>query len=113
MRSLLENEYPGALFAVNPNCASAFGFPCYPDIRDVPRPVDLAILAIPMEQLTSSIVACADFGVNLAVVMTSGFAEVGPEGSALQNEIQSVARGSQMRYSLVRTALVSITLQAE
>jgi acetate---CoA ligase (ADP-forming) len=97
LRSLLENGYPGALFAVNPNRVSAFGLRCYRDIQDVPRPLDLAILALPKEVLIPNLVACANSGVKLAVVITSGFAEAGSEGAALQNEIQSVARGSQMR----------------
>jgi acetyl-CoA synthetase (ADP-forming) len=59
--------------------------------------VDVAILAVPPDVLVASAAECAEAGVGSIVIMTTGFAEAGPEGAARQDELVRVSRGSGMR----------------
>jgi len=95
--ALLKKGYTGAIYPVNPRYTEVGGLPCYPSIHAIDGPVDLTVLAVPMEGTLDALRQCADKGVKAAVVFTSGFSEVGPEGKALQQEISTIAQQSGMR----------------
>ncbi len=95
--ALLKSGYKGKLFPVNPRYQELFGVKCYPSLKDVPEEVDLAIVAVPAAAVLAALRDCAVKGVRAAIVITSGFAEVGPEGARLQEELAGIARQSGMR----------------
>lgn len=97
LAALLKSGYKGRLFPVNPRYQELFGVKCYPSLKDVPEEVDLAIVAVPAAAVLAALRDCAEKGVRAAVVITSGFAEVGPEGARLQEELAGIARQSGMR----------------
>jgi len=49
----------------------------YPHVKDVPDPVDLAMIVLPVEMTLTTLQECADRGIRNAVIITSGFKEVG------------------------------------
>ncbi len=95
--ALLRHKYPGAIYPVNPRYTDIAGLVCYPSIGDIPEPVDLAIVSVPIEGTLDALRACAAAGVKAAVVFTSGFAETGETGRALQDRIADIARQSGLR----------------
>ena len=95
--ALLKKGYAGAIYPINPRYPEIGGLPCYPSITDVPGEIDLAIVAVPAEVTLDALKQCAAKGVKAAVVFTSGFAEVGAQGKALQQQITDLARQSEMR----------------
>ena len=64
---------------------------------DLPAPVDLAIIAVPAAQVLGVVGDAADAGVPTAVVITSGFQELGDEGATLQRELAALARARSIR----------------
>ena len=54
-------------------------------------------MAVPPESVLEAVKDCAARGVRAAVILSSGFSEMGEAGSRLQAEIGSVARSSGMR----------------
>ncbi len=92
MRNLLEG-YPGALFPINPAEAEIMGYRAYARLQDVPDPVDLAVIALPPDACPGAVRDCTEVGVRVALVLSGGFAEVGPEGRALQEAMVEAARG--------------------
>src|SRR5206468_12608653 len=68
-----------------------------PSVRDTAGPVDLAIVAVPAEQVPAVARECGDAGVAGLVVITAGFSEAGPEGAARQAELLEACRASGMR----------------
>ncbi|MEE9276473.1 MAG: acetate--CoA ligase family protein [bacterium] len=97
IRLLLEYGFEGAIYPINPNRSEIGGLKSFPDIAALPETPDLAVFCCPRESVRPAMRQCAERGVGAAVVMTSGFAEVGEEGAALQEEILRIARGSGMR----------------
>ncbi len=94
---LLESDFPGKLYPVNPSYDEIAGLACYPDIKSVPDEIDLAIVGVAASQTLPVLEQCAEKGVKGAVVFTSGFAEAGDQGTDLQQEIYQLARDNGMR----------------
>ena len=66
-------------------------------VRDAPRGVDLAVIAVPRDAVLAVVDDCAAAGVKSLVVITAGFAEAGDEGRALQEQLVEKVRGYGMR----------------
>lgn len=94
---LLKHGYQGDIYPVNPKGGEIQGLPAYASVRDTPRAPDLAVLAVPVSATADALRDCAARGVRAAIVLTSGFAEAGAEGAALQEELVAIARQSGMR----------------
>ncbi len=90
-------QYKGRIFPINPNRAEIQGLKAYPDIGAVPEAPDLAIVAVPGLGAVSAVAACANRGVKVVVVITSGFGEMGEAGKKAQDEMVRTARAAGMR----------------
>ncbi|MFL6582305.1 MAG: GNAT family N-acetyltransferase [Burkholderiales bacterium] len=97
MENMLSAKFAGALYAVNPKRAQVHGVVCYPSIREVPRPVDLAVVATPAQSVPGVIDACGRAGARSAVIITAGFSEAGPAGEMLERSLLENARRHGMR----------------
>jgi len=97
MKFLLEKGYRGEIYPVNPKYDEVGGRPCFADIEAVGAPVDLAIVTVPARGVADQLRACGRAGVRAAVVFSSGFGEMGPEGRALEDEVVAVARAAGIR----------------
>lgn len=92
-----EHGYPGKKYPVSRSSTELNGVPCYHSVSDINEPVDLAIVAIPAAGVESVLVDCARKAVRFAVIHAAGFAELGEEGRALQEQMLKVARTGGMR----------------
>lgn len=97
VQSLLSSGYEGEIYPVNPNYRSIENLECYPSIKDISNPVELAIVVIPAAGVLPALHQCAEKGVKGAVVITSGFSETGEEGRLLEKKMSELARQSGMR----------------
>jgi acetyl coenzyme A synthetase (ADP forming)-like protein len=97
LEALLRSGFPGPVYPINPRAAVVRGLPAYPSARELPEPVDLAVIAVPREAVLGVVDDCAARGVRALVVITAGFAEVGGEGRALQQQLVERVRGYGMR----------------
>jgi acetate---CoA ligase (ADP-forming) len=97
IRTLLEEKYEGRIYPVNPKEKSILGFKCYPSLRDIEEPVDVALVATPAKTLPSVLEDCGKKGVNGAVVLAGGFGEIGSEGRLLEDEMVAVAKKYHIR----------------
>ncbi|HEX9686401.1 MAG TPA: GNAT family N-acetyltransferase [Burkholderiales bacterium] len=98
---LIENMraagYRGQLYAVNPKYRKVREVPCFPGIREVPRRVDLAVIATPAATVPGIVEQCGAAGVRAAVVVSAGFSESGPAGAALERALLENARRHHLR----------------
>jgi acetyltransferase len=91
--NLMSNPFGGTIFPVNPKRHSVLGIPAYSSIKDIPEPVDLAIIAIPAPLVPGVIQECVDVGVKSAIIISAGFKETGQAGVELEKQILETARG--------------------
>ncbi len=95
--SLITAGFKGPVYPVNPHAAELRGLRAYQSMLDVPKPVDLALIAVPRDAVLNVIDDCASQGVRALVVISAGFAEVGAEGRDLQNRLVQRVRQHGMR----------------
>ncbi|MFF0136612.1 GNAT family N-acetyltransferase [Streptomyces sp. NPDC005227] len=102
-RSVLDNlrgaGFTGRLYAVNRALEEKEldGVPAHRSIRDIEEPVDLAVVAVPAEQVLEAVTECGEHGVQGLVVVSAGYAESGAEGRERQRELVRHARTYGMR----------------
>ncbi len=99
-RTVLENlwhGFQGTVYAVNTKHEEVLGLKAYKSIHNIPRPVDLAVIATPAATVPQLIGECVNAGVKSAVVISAGFKERGAEGIALEQQIREQLRRSSMR----------------
>jgi acyl-CoA synthetase (NDP forming) len=59
--------------------------------------VDLALVAVPAARVVATVEDAAQAGVSAVVVISSGLAELGPEGAEIQRQMVRIARCNDMR----------------
>ncbi len=97
VRNLVTGDFQGRLYAVNPAAESVSGLPSYPTVAEIPDPVDIAVIAVPAAAVPDVVLDCAAKGVHGVVVVSSGFAESGKEGRALQRQVLRLCRTYGLR----------------
>jgi len=93
----LVRRYKGDIYAVNNRDAEVLGYKAYSRVTDIPGRVDLAVIVIPARKVAAIMEDCVAKGVRAAVIISAGFAEVGEEGRALQDEVVRIARKGGIR----------------
>jgi acyl-CoA synthetase (NDP forming) len=94
---LKQSGFAGPIYPINPTRAEVQGLKAYPNISAIEGTFDCALLLITAEDSVATIRACAEKGVKAAIVYGAGFAEIGAEGKARQDEMAAIARDSGMR----------------
>ncbi len=97
IRTLVDENYEGRIYPVNPKEKIILGFRCYPSINDIEGPVDIALVATPARTVPAVLEQCGQKGVAGAVILAGGFGELGEEGRKLENEVIAVARRHNVR----------------
>lgn len=97
LRYLLMHGFQGEIYPVNPSRREVQGLPCYAALSELPAVPELAVIVLPATDVATAVAECGKLGVPVAIVFASGFAEIGPEGAALQDEVATVARRHGVR----------------
>lgn len=97
LSNLIESRCRSKVFAVNPSHSEVLGLKAYKSVADIQEQVDLAVVVTPANTVAHVIGECVDAGVKAGVVISAGFRERGPEGAALEQQIQQQLRRGTMR----------------
>jgi acetyltransferase len=89
--------FPGEVVPVTRSATTVGGRPAYPSLRAVDGLIDLAVVVVPAAAVRDVIADAGAAGVPAAVVISGGFAETGPEGRRLQDELVAAARAGGVR----------------
>jgi acetate---CoA ligase (ADP-forming) len=95
--NLLESEFDGVVYPVNPATNVVQSVRAFPSIAELPGEVDLAVIAVPARAVISVARECAAKRVRALTVISAGFAEIGPPGAERQRELVEVCRGAGIR----------------
>ena len=97
LHNLVVAEFSGAIYPVNPHAAAIHSLKCYPSLEAIPDPVDLALVAVPRDQVQEVVEQCLAKGVRGLVVITAGFAETGAEGAERERVLRAAVRRAGVR----------------
>ncbi|HEY3125150.1 MAG TPA: acetate--CoA ligase family protein [Thermoanaerobaculia bacterium] len=93
LKNILDAGFNGQVIPVNPKGETILGVPSVKSIEEIPSGTDLAVVIIPAPSVPGAILQLGDRRVRAAIIITGGFAESGPDGARLQEEVkQNAAR---------------------
>ncbi len=95
--NLVKGGFQGRAYLVALRARQILGQRTYPSVRDVPEPLDLALVATPAQSVPEVIQECGEAGVKGAVILSGGFKETGAAGKALEDRVLEVARNYDLR----------------
>ncbi len=95
---LISSKNNREVYAINDRESEILGLRTFGSVRDVPGPVDVAIVTVPSPDLSAVMRDCVQKGVKTAVVITSGLAECGGDGSRLEGELIGIAERGGVRF---------------
>jgi acetyltransferase len=97
VRNMLDSEYKGQLFLVNPGHKSIFGQRSYSSVESIPQRLDLVVICTRAPTVPDLVEACGRAGTRAAMVISAGFGETGEQGAALERAVLENARRHRMR----------------
>ncbi len=98
LKSLVNSEFQGSIYPINPGSSEILGLKSYPSIKSIPAKVDLAIIVVPAELVPSVLQECSHKGIKGAVIITAGFKEAeGFLGAELQDEARHIADNADIK----------------
>jgi acetyltransferase len=97
IHNLIEYEFTGPIYPINPNADSIHSVKCYATVHDIPGEVDLAIITVPKQLVLDVVDECGKKGIKGLIVITAGFKEVGAEGAALEQKLVEKIKQYGMR----------------
>jgi len=97
VRALVESRYRGGVFPVNPRGGELFGLQVAPSIAEIPGSPDLAVVCTPAPSVPEVLEACSAKGIRGAIILASGFGELGAAGEVLQARAMEIARQGGIR----------------
>jgi len=77
LKNLVEGGFAGQVYPVNPSADVILYQHAFASVKDIPSPVDLAIIVTPQPVVLKILEECGEKGIKNIVIITSGFAEVG------------------------------------
>jgi acyl-CoA synthetase (NDP forming) len=69
--------FKGEIYPVNPHEESILGFKCYPSLSEIPGEVELVVIVVPAKVVPAVMEEAVAKGVKAAIIITSGFREIG------------------------------------
>ena len=97
LRSIRSGGYTGELVAIHPKAHDLGGVPALTSAADHTGPIDLAVIAVPATSAAAALEDAGLAGIPAAVVISSGFGEMGTQGAGLQRRLATQARTLGMR----------------
>lgn len=90
--NILQAEYKGVVFPVNPREKHLASIKTYKYAIDIEDPVDLAVLVFPSSVMHMALEQCGQKGIKAAIIISAGFKEVGGQGIEREEQIKEIAK---------------------
>jgi len=97
VRNVMDGGYQGKLFLVNPRHDKVYGQNTYDSVESIPQRLDLAVICTKAETVPAIVEACGRAGARNVIVISGGFAEMGPRGASLLRSTLDAARRHHTR----------------
>ena len=94
LSSLIQDNFPGKIYAVNPNVSEILGVTCYPDLKSIGEVPDLVLIATPPRLVLNLLQQCGLVRVMAVVILTSVLREVDEHGNSMEESIARFAKST-------------------
>ena len=111
---ILENikmTFKGEIYPINPTIEQILGLPTYSSVLDIEGDVDMAVIVLPADIVPSVLGECIKKKVKVAVIITSGFSEVGEAGreegraessSKIEESLETLNQAVKERKAIIK-----------
>ncbi|MCL4496458.1 MAG: GNAT family N-acetyltransferase [Firmicutes bacterium] len=97
LQHVLQGPFTRVVYPVNPSAHAVLGVRAYPSVKEVPDPVDLAVIVVPRDLVIGVIGDCIDAHVQAVLVTSAGFSDQDELGAQLEKEITQMLRHEGIR----------------
>lgn len=94
---MINQKFDGGIFAVNPTRDTVQGLRAYPSLLDIEGDLDFVLVAVPADLVVRAVRDAAAKRARTVMVFSSGFAETGSRGAAMQDDLTVIARETGVR----------------
>jgi len=94
---MINAEYKGKIYPVNPNVDSIEDLQCYPDLESIGQTPDLVIITVPAKIVPEIMQQCVKIHSKAVVIITAGFKEIGKQGAALEQKVLRIAKSGGVK----------------
>jgi len=92
LESIVAGGFRGPVYPVNGKYPEIMGLKCYGSLAELPQAPDMVALAVNQYLTVEQLELAAQLGVKAAICYAGGFKEMGPEGKALEERLNAIAR---------------------
>ena len=97
LKNLIQYNFPGKIFPINPNASEIQGLKAYPRLSDIEDDIDLLIYIIPAQFILSTLDECHKKNIRSVIVIAAGFKETGSAGAKLERAMRAKAKELNIR----------------
>lgn len=99
LENLVKGGYAqvGEIYPINLKADEILGCKAYPTVKDVPYPIDQAVIVIPYPYVPAILKECGEANIPAVIVISAGFREAGMEGLERELELIEIAKENDMR----------------
>ncbi len=94
---MLDQNYSGKIFPVNPKHQTIQGLKSYKSLTEIEDDLDFVLVAVPSIHVTNVLNEAVKKKAKTALIFSSGFAEMGGKGKEYQDEIENISKNSSLR----------------
>ncbi len=95
--SLVNYDFKGTVYPINPKADKIFGKKCYPSVADVPGNVDLVVISVDLAITPPVLEDCAKKGVHSVVIVSGGGKELGGQRAEYESQIRELSEKHNIR----------------
>jgi len=96
LKSLRKMGFKGKLYPVNPGYKEIEGLKCYSSPEEIEDRIDIAIFAVPAKAVLDILKGPVE-NIKGAIIVSSGFREVGPGGKKMEDELKALLEEKGIR----------------
>lgn len=95
--SLVNHDYKGKVYPINPKVDKIFGRKCYKSITEIPAKVDMVVVSIDLSRTPAVLEECAQKGVHSVVVVSGGGKELGGKRAEYEAQVRELSAKHSIR----------------
>ena len=97
LSNMIEKEFAGEIYPINPNRDTVQGMKAYSSLIDIKDDLDFVLVAVPSKLVVSVLEEAVIKKAKTALIFSSGFSEIGGQGEVFQNQIKKISQDSGLR----------------
>src|SRR5699024_2357335 len=97
VKLLLDANFEGPIYPINPKEEEIQGLKAYKSVLNVPNQIDRATIILPPKLVPQAVKECAEKKVKVVQIYSAGFSEFGEKGKQLENQVLEYAKKHNTR----------------